>query len=140
MEEENKIWCRKIGEIGGGIGLVDGYGSGLGGFGFCADGVEIGADGVGLALLECPRMQSSREAKKQRLQQLEECKALCRCNCKKLRPNFSSSEESEISSNNSDRYPTISSLAQAMVQERLDQMIKDRGRDNDRQAKEQSSL
>ncbi|KAL3519410.1 hypothetical protein ACH5RR_017559 [Cinchona calisaya] len=65
-------------------------------------------------------MQSSRAAKKQKLQ-LRGCKALC-CSC---RLSVSSSEEAE-SSNNSDRYPTISSLAHAMVQERLEQMIRER--------------
>ncbi|KAI5672976.1 hypothetical protein M9H77_13340 [Catharanthus roseus] len=40
------------------------------------------------------------------------------------RLSVSSSEEAE--SSNSDRYPTISSLAHAMVQERLDQMIRER--------------
>ncbi|CDP04454.1 unnamed protein product [Coffea canephora] len=65
-------------------------------------------------------MQSTREAKKQKLQ-VRGCKALC-CSC---RLSVSSSEEAE-SSSSSDRYPTISSLAHAMVQERLDQMIKER--------------
>ncbi|KAI4295966.1 hypothetical protein L6164_035959 [Bauhinia variegata] len=48
------------------------------------------------------------------------CRALC-CSC---RLSVSSSEEAESSA--SDRYPCISSLTHAMVQERLDQMIRDR--------------
>lgn len=39
---------------------------------------------------------------------------------------MSSSEEGESSSSSSDRFPSISSIAHAMVQERLDQMIRDR--------------
>ncbi|XP_052203370.1 probable transcription repressor OFP9 [Diospyros lotus] len=65
-------------------------------------------------------MQGSREPKKQKLQ-LRGCRALC-CNC---RLSVSSSEEAE-SSNNSERFLPISSLAHAMVQERLDQMIRER--------------
>lgn len=49
------------------------------------------------------------------------CKELC-CGC---RISVSSSEEAE-SSNNSDRFHTVSSIAHAMVQERLDQMIRER--------------
>ncbi|KAM7270387.1 hypothetical protein ACFE04_029601 [Oxalis oulophora] len=50
-----------------------------------------------------------------------ECnRALC-CGCNS-RPSVSSSSESS----NSDRFPSISSLAHTMVQERLDQMIKER--------------
>ncbi|KAK3017720.1 hypothetical protein RJ639_003076 [Escallonia herrerae] len=64
-------------------------------------------------------MQGSRELKKQKLQ-LRGCRALC-CSC---RLSVSSSEEPE--SRNSERFPTISSLSHAMVQERLDQMIKER--------------
>lgn len=63
-------------------------------------------------------MQGSRDAKKQRLQN-RGCKALC-CTC---RLSVSSSEEAE--STNSDRFASISSLAHAMVQERLDQMIRE---------------
>lgn len=65
-------------------------------------------------------MQNSREARKQKLQP-RGCKAALCCSC---RLSVSSSEEAE--SSNSDRYPTISSLAHAMVQERLDQMIRER--------------
>ncbi|KAB2082194.1 hypothetical protein ES319_A05G182600v1 [Gossypium barbadense] len=64
-------------------------------------------------------MKASKEHKQQGLQQ-RGCKALC-CSC---RLSVSSSEEAE--SSNSDRYASISSLAHAMVQERLDQMIRER--------------
>ncbi|XVF27958.1 hypothetical protein REPUB_Repub14bG0153900 [Reevesia pubescens] len=64
-------------------------------------------------------MKASKEQKKQRLQQ-RGCRALC-CNC---RLSVSSSEEAE--SSHSDRFASISSLAHAMVQERLDQMIRER--------------
>ncbi|KAK8551661.1 hypothetical protein V6N13_120109 [Hibiscus sabdariffa] len=64
-------------------------------------------------------MKASKEHKNQRLQQ-RGCRALC-CSC---RLSVSSSEEAESSS--SDRYASISSLAHAMVQERLDQMIRER--------------
>ncbi|GLT75202.1 hypothetical protein SLA2020_469430 [Shorea laevis] len=64
-------------------------------------------------------MRTSREYKKQKLQQ-RGCRALC-CGC---RLSVSSSEEAE--SSYSDRFPSISSLAHAMVQERLDQMIRER--------------
>ncbi|XP_059636361.1 probable transcription repressor OFP9 [Cornus florida] len=64
-------------------------------------------------------MQVSRQLKKQKLQ-LGGCRSLC-CTC---RLSVSSSEETE--SSNSDRFGTISSLAHAMVQERLDQMIRER--------------
>lgn len=63
---------------------------------------------------------SSREYKKQKLQQ-RGCQALC-CSCSRL--SVSSSEEAE--SSNSNRFATISSLAHAMVQERLAQMIRER--------------
>lgn len=68
--------------------------------------------------------RSSREAiKKHKKPQSRSagCKAFC-CGC---RLSVSSSKEPE-SSNNSDRFPTISSIAHAMVQERLDQMIRER--------------
>ncbi|KAJ9183158.1 hypothetical protein P3X46_007061 [Hevea brasiliensis] len=65
-------------------------------------------------------MKSSREYKKQKLQQIG-CGALC-CNCKL---SVSSSEEAAESSSNSDRNASISSLAHAMVQKRLDQMIRE---------------
>ncbi|KAJ1427162.1 Ovate protein family, C-terminal [Sesbania bispinosa] len=48
------------------------------------------------------------------------CRALC-CSC---RFSVSSSEEAESSA--SDRFPSVSSLAHAMVQERLDQMIREK--------------
>ncbi|PKI57363.1 hypothetical protein CRG98_022208 [Punica granatum] len=57
--------------------------------------------------------------KHKRLQQTG-CRTLC-CNC---RFSVSSSEEAESSS--SDRFASISSLAHAMVQERLDQMIREK--------------
>ncbi|KAL3850903.1 hypothetical protein ACJIZ3_012785 [Penstemon smallii] len=68
-------------------------------------------------------MYRSREGniKKQKKLQTKGCRALC-CSC---RLSLSSSEEVE-SSNNSDRFQSISSIAHAMVQERLDQMIRDR--------------
>ncbi|KAL9392853.1 hypothetical protein Peur_016773 [Populus x canadensis] len=64
-------------------------------------------------------MKASRVDKKQKLQQ-RGCKAFC-CSC---RLSVSSSEEAE--SSNPDRFASISSLAHAMVQERLDQMIRER--------------
>ncbi|XP_034697348.1 uncharacterized protein LOC117923236 [Vitis riparia] len=64
-------------------------------------------------------MQGSKEYKKQRLQ-LRGCRALC-CSC---RLSVSSSEGAE--SSNSERFAPISSLAHAMVQERLEQMIRER--------------
>uniref|UniRef100_F6HRE8 Transcription repressor n=1 Tax=Vitis vinifera TaxID=29760 RepID=F6HRE8_VITVI len=64
-------------------------------------------------------MQGSKEYKKQRLQ-LRGCRALC-CSC---RLSVSSSEGAE--SSNSERFAPISSLAHAMVQERLEQMISER--------------
>ncbi|KAJ8761170.1 hypothetical protein K2173_001226 [Erythroxylum novogranatense] len=64
-------------------------------------------------------MKHCREYKKQKPQQ-RGCRALC-CSC---RLSVSSSEEAENS--NSDRFASISSLAHAMVQERLDQMIRER--------------
>ncbi|KAL2495442.1 putative transcription repressor OFP9 [Forsythia ovata] len=65
-------------------------------------------------------MHRSREVKKHKFQ-LRGCKALC-CSC---RLSVSSSSE-EAESSNSVRFPTISSIAHAMVQERLDQMIRER--------------
>lgn len=64
-------------------------------------------------------MKASRVDRKQKLQQ-RGCKAFC-CSC---RLSVSSSEEAE--SSNPDRFASISSLAHAMVQERLDQMIRER--------------
>ncbi|KAL3625040.1 hypothetical protein CASFOL_031708 [Castilleja foliolosa] len=61
-------------------------------------------------------MQRPKEMTK-RLQNRSFCCSSCRLSV--------SSEESE-SSNNSEKYRTISSIAHAMVQERLDQMIKER--------------
>ncbi|KAK9151563.1 hypothetical protein Syun_009872 [Stephania yunnanensis] len=66
-------------------------------------------------------MRGSREMKKQRTQ-LKGCNAFC-CSCSRL--SVSSSEGVEGGSS-SDRLPRISSLAHAMVQERLDQMIRER--------------
>ncbi|CAA2960001.1 Hypothetical predicted protein [Olea europaea subsp. europaea] len=65
-------------------------------------------------------MQRFREAKKHEFQ-LRGCKALC-CSC---RLSVSSSSE-EAESSSSVTIPTISSIAHAMVQERLDQMIRER--------------
>ncbi|XP_073154155.1 probable transcription repressor OFP9 [Henckelia pumila] len=65
--------------------------------------------------------RSSREATKKHKSRPAGCKAFC-CGC---RLSVSSSEEPE-SSNNSDRFATISSIAHAMVQERLDQMIREK--------------
>ncbi|KAI6704097.1 hypothetical protein NL676_013233 [Syzygium grande] len=66
-------------------------------------------------------MKSSRSHKKQRLQTSRGCRTLC-CSC---RLSVSSSSE-EAESAGSERFATISSLAHAMVQERLDQMIRER--------------
>lgn len=71
-------------------------------------------------------MQTSKDLirkKKKQQQQVQSrgCKALC-CSC---RLSVSSSEEAE-SSSSSDRFESISSIAHAMVQERLDQMIRER--------------
>lgn len=73
------------------------------------------------ALSLCPRMKGSKQQRQQQHQsQQRGCKALC-CSC---RFSVSSSEEAESSA--SDRFPSVSSLAHAMVQERLDQMIRER--------------
>ncbi|KAK4342269.1 hypothetical protein RND71_038085 [Anisodus tanguticus] len=66
-------------------------------------------------------MQNSKAAAAAKKQKLKGCSALC-CSC---RLSISSSSE-EAESSNSDRYPTISSLTHAMVQERLDKMIRER--------------
>lgn len=66
------------------------------------------------------RMQGSRELKKQKLQ-VRGCKKAFCCSC---RLSVSSSDEGE--SVNSNRFATISSVAHAMVQEKLDQMIRER--------------
>lgn len=65
-------------------------------------------------------MQGSRGYKKPKLQ----LKALC-CSCRRLSVSSSEEGESSSSSRNSNRYASISSLAHAMVQERLDQMIRE---------------
>lgn len=65
-------------------------------------------------------MQNSKAAAAKK-QKLKGCSALC-CSC---RLSVSSSSE-EAESSSSGRYPTISSLTHAMVQERLDKMIRDR--------------
>ncbi|KAG2407033.1 hypothetical protein LR48_Vigan01g322700 [Vigna angularis] len=67
-------------------------------------------------------MKASKQQQQQKQNQLQQrgCKALC-CSC---RFSVSSSEEAESSA--SDRFPSVSSLAHAMVQERLDQMIRER--------------
>ncbi|KAB1201565.1 hypothetical protein CJ030_MR0G003160 [Morella rubra] len=68
-------------------------------------------------------MRASKQNKKQQQLQIQQrgCRALC-CSC---RLSVSSSEEAAESSN-SDRFASVSSLAHAMVQERLDQMIRER--------------
>lgn len=63
-------------------------------------------------------MKRSKELTKK---QSRGCKALC-CSC---RISVSSSEEGE-SSSSLDRFPSISSIAHAMVQDRLDQIIRER--------------
>ncbi|PRQ28335.1 putative transcription factor OFP family [Rosa chinensis] len=71
-------------------------------------------------------MRASRQHKKQaQLQRRAPIRALC---CSSCRLSVSSSSEEVESSSTSDRnrYPSISSLAHAMVQERLDQMIRER--------------
>ncbi|KAG8365376.1 hypothetical protein BUALT_Bualt18G0098300 [Buddleja alternifolia] len=65
----------------------------------------------------CKKMQRPKEVIKK-----QKCKAFC-CSC---RLSLSSSEEAESSDNNSDKFRTISSISHAMVQERLDQMIRER--------------
>ncbi|KAG8385783.1 hypothetical protein BUALT_Bualt03G0081200 [Buddleja alternifolia] len=68
-------------------------------------------------------MQRSRKVnKKQKKPQSRGCKAFC-CTCSRL--SVSSSDEVE-SSNSSYRFHSVSSIAHAMVQERLDQMIRER--------------
>ncbi|KAJ0808706.1 putative transcription factor OFP family [Helianthus annuus] len=67
-------------------------------------------------------MQTSRgHLQKQKLP-YKGCKTFC-CNC---RLSVSSSSEEETDSRKSDRFPTVSSLAHAMVQERLEQIIRER--------------
>ncbi|KAF5728893.1 transcription repressor OFP9 [Tripterygium wilfordii] len=78
-------------------------------------------------------MKSSKEYKKQRPEEQSRCRALC-CSC---RVSVSSSEEAE--SSNSDRFPSVSSLAHAMVQEKLDQMIKERQEARRREKRKQRS-
>ncbi|KAH1200621.1 putative transcription repressor OFP9 [Glycine max] len=71
-------------------------------------------------------------SKQQKQLQQRGCKTFC-CSC---RFSVSSTEEAE-SSSASDRFPSVSSLAHAMVQERLDQMIRarhvERRRQHDRE-------
>nr|KAJ0226584.1 hypothetical protein LSAT_V11C100049740 [Lactuca sativa] len=66
-------------------------------------------------------MQSSKGLHKKQKLPYKGCKRFC-CNC---RFSVSSSCE-ETESGKSDRFPTVSSLAHAMVQERLDQIIRER--------------
>ncbi|XP_050378388.1 probable transcription repressor OFP9 [Argentina anserina] len=68
---------------------------------------------------------SSHNKKQPQLKRRAPIRALC---CSSCRLSVSSSEEEVESSSTSDciRYPSISSLANAMVQERLNQMIKER--------------
>ncbi|XP_009357596.2 probable transcription repressor OFP9 [Pyrus x bretschneideri] len=64
---------------------------------------------------------SKKKASSKRQQRV--CRALC---CSSCRLSVSSSSSEEVASSSSDRYPSISSLSHAMVQERLDQMIRER--------------
>lgn len=64
-------------------------------------------------------MKASKQQKQHQLQQ-RGCRALC-CSCR-----FSVSSSEEAESSVSDRFPSVSSLAHAMVQERLDQIIRER--------------
>ena len=66
-------------------------------------------------------MQTSRGLLKKQKLPYKGCRTFC-CNC---RLSVSSSSE-ETKSGKSDRFPTVSSLAHAMVQERLDQIIRER--------------
>ncbi|KAI3740919.1 hypothetical protein L2E82_31394 [Cichorium intybus] len=66
-------------------------------------------------------MQTSKTLHKKQKPPYKGCKQFC-CNC---RFSVSSSSE-ETESGKSDRFPTVSSLAHAMVQERLDQIIRER--------------
>nr|XP_043611563.1 probable transcription repressor OFP9 [Erigeron canadensis] len=66
-------------------------------------------------------MQTSRGLQKNQKLAYKGCKTFC-CNC---RFSVSSSCE-ETESGKSNHFPTVSSLAHAMVQERLDQIIKER--------------
>lgn len=75
-------------------------------------------------------MKSSRQHKKQaQLKHRAPIRALC---CSSCRLSVSSSSDEVESSSTSDRnrYQSISSLAHAMVQERLDQMIRERQQDD----------
>ncbi|KAK9049337.1 hypothetical protein SSX86_031694 [Deinandra increscens subsp. villosa] len=67
-------------------------------------------------------MQTSRGLVKKQKLPYKGCNTFC-CHC---RLSVSSSSEEETQSQKSDRFPTVSSLAHAMVQERLDQIIKER--------------
>nr|POE63954.1 putative transcription repressor ofp9 [Quercus suber] len=78
-------------------------------------------------------MKASRQYNKKPQLQQRGCRALC-CSC---RLSVSSSEEAE--SSNSDRFASISSLAHAMVQERLDQMIRERQEARQVERRRQSS-
>ncbi|KAF1867634.1 hypothetical protein Lal_00050065 [Lupinus albus] len=75
-------------------------------------------------------------SKQQQKHQQRGCKALC-CSCSRVSV---SSSELETKSTVSDRYPSVSSLAHAMVQERLDQMIRERleSKDVERRREERS--
>lgn len=75
-------------------------------------------------------MRGSKDCRKsQRLQQPTVCRALC-CSC---RFSVSASSEEAAGSSGSGRFVPISSLAHAMVQERLDQMIRERREEDRRQ-------
>lgn len=77
--------------------------------------------------------KSSRTAKRkhqlQKAQTSRGCNALC-CSCRLSVSSSSSNEQPQSSSSNSSsssgRFPAISSLSHAMVQERLEQMIRER--------------
>ncbi|KAI3698172.1 hypothetical protein L6452_31284 [Arctium lappa] len=66
-------------------------------------------------------MQTSRGLHKKQKLPYKGCRTFC-CNC---RLSVSSSSE-ETESGKSDRFPTVSRLAHAMVQERLDQIIREK--------------
>ncbi|KAJ4980859.1 hypothetical protein NE237_031696 [Protea cynaroides] len=75
----------------------------------------------------------------QRKNQPKGCSTFC-CGCSRLSISSSSSEETEGS--NSERFAPMSSLAHAMVQERLDQLIRERveARNEGRRNKERKNI
>ncbi|KAK4439388.1 putative transcription repressor OFP9 [Sesamum alatum] len=80
-------------------------------------------------------MQRTREVKqKQKQLQTRGCRALC-CACRLSVSSFAEDE----SSNNSHTYQNVSTISHAMVQERLEQMIRGR-QDNRRQRREETKF